>query len=290
MSANPLQTLQYERKPKWLAIRRRTVIAIFLSLALCLAFVAWWTRARWYAQTLDRLNLLLAQRACMRYAADPTCLVYSDDPVDVRRLGGDAKYSFDLKGNGSTSAMLDPECASQLDKWAPRPAAPVGTGICKRSTLFLHERTTRGGQRRLVLVEWVHIRYIPSAFTTPPWPPPGPSCPPPLPSAILQCSTLDVVGLTGNPAWANLQLWETFQSGFWRQLSYKEFQGGPPYALSPLRFFAGQIDPAHSAEFSIRCQYGKSTWFIDGSLEDTPSGEVKVVLTPRDLPIELTAP
>jgi hypothetical protein len=243
---------------------RRVRRFVFLLLAVGLAYACW----QWGPAAMQQVPILFWQRQCMHYTAPADQVVYEEDPAEAKRLLADpTQYvAYKLNRGGApdstpektTAAALHfPRCWQRFSALSPPRFrggfGQIGTG--SGAILFLHERTSSAGNRRLVCLRYYAETY---SFT---------------PSFIndYNCDTqvYALATLTAAPSPANQSMSVDVISGFPRH---------PPR----VRIYAGQIDPNDAAHFTIRYEmWGKSD-ILDGRLNNDDS----VTLHPRHSPVD----
>jgi hypothetical protein len=210
----PKSTLQYQQKPaailRW---RRRAVPIVIVLLTL---FVLWRvTPLAW-----RNLRVLPLQRACMSYTADPT------QPVATFPGGGSAP----------------------LAKWEAFYALASGDNLQSSGTVFLHERTSEAGQRRLVAVDVLSF----------------------LMNVNEQYTTLYPRAIVPGSAFA-------LPRPVVRSIPQEGLQLGKMRPLNPTSIYPGQADPDDASHFTIRLVHGETTTIVDGWLRNDDA----VLLQPR---------
>lgn len=202
-------------------------------------------------------DVLYWQRQCMNYSPSPDQVVYEDDPAAAEILLNQPSY---FRGssyiNKSAIAMFVPPCWNEFEKHTNM----GGFSGPSAAILFLHERTSSKGIRKLVLVEcdpqWDPARSIPG---------------------YLGWSIIRPIRAGVDPA--------TERTG---EDFLAEAFGRPFHRLSALpdqeksiRFFAGQPDPTDASHFTIAYEMPLGKGTIDGWLE--PDG-YQITLRIRDGP------
>ena len=239
-----VNALAYAPPPRWHR-RRRFRRAVGVVLLLAAGAAAWrygksaWTRGR----------LLYYQRQCLAYTAPPDQVVYEQDPVRAAALLSRGSYTNVTPAGGPPEAALTPRCwaeACRLAGGLTPPAAgatAVSGGGSSGATLFLHERRSPGGQRRLVAVQ--SAPGLPALASMPVLVEPGSLTA--IPS--VRAATLDAdfdLSLPTNPAGTRF------------------------------RFFAGQADPSDPSHFTLRFTAEGVPGSVEGWLRDNDCLKVKV--------------
>jgi hypothetical protein len=209
--------------------RRRWLRRLALRLTVLAVLVA--AGARWGPVAWRQSELLYRQRQCLQYTAPPDQIVCSEPLPTAGRM---FPFSFEAAPPAAMYRLL-----LSAGEMATVPAAgPV---------LFMHERSTASGKRRLVILQRrpSPLRQswdLPIAYTVTLVEPATVTTPPHVQSRLL----VEVVPReyseppdTGSPA--------------------------PPDAL---RFFAGQPDPADASRFTVRYQRGPHAGVLHGVLKD----------------------
>ena len=214
--------LDYGRPMAWHG-RRRTQQAVLLFASLivvtCLWFggpVAW----QHFEQIWSRWELIGWQNKCLAYAAPLHQIVYDDDPAAAERL-----------------LALDPQY--RLFRWHP-PFVAYCPAVLRRFSatvadsgigpVFMHERCSPAGHRRLVLVQLI-------------------------PSAAIACQCTVV-----SPA---ILAHEGCRVGENTVILFRMRRPDERW-----RFYAGQPDTADSSHFSIGYEVDHLKGSIDGWLQD----------------------
>jgi hypothetical protein len=250
-SAGPLDYAPAPRKRRWVY---RVMVA---SLLLGLALVAW----RWGPSWWRRAEILYWQDQCLQFSLSPDAVVYEEDPTEAGALlAGNPKYhTYPLQRRSSPQAAPSLATAAALDvsDWDRLTSMLPGfhPSLLKPAIIFLHERISPAGHRRLVCV-----RYGPSGDT--------------FSAQFIQSLNCDTFTVT---------------PGTWRQPPIYTPQGWAYDVLTvwprkpPLvRVFAGQPDPADPAHFTIRYRIWGQEDVLDGRLLDND----RVTLTFRKEPQE----
>lgn len=241
--------------PRTVSNAMRWLILFFIGIA---CYAAW----QWGAHALSRSNVLYAQRRCLSYTASPEQVVYEEEPTRVagmlKQSGGYVSYPLErhLGKKSRAAAATIPDCWRQFIPLVPRLPYPFPrTGDAAGAILFLHERTSPAGHRRLVCV-----RYYAETFSfTPNF----------IESYNIESNAITPATWTAPPARSNRPLSVAVTSGF-------------PHQPPNVRIFAGQIDPNDPARFTIRYQMWGREDVLDGRLMDDDT----VSLQPRNQPAE----
>ena len=224
MEPLPRMSLSYAPRLPW--HRRRSSRRVAALIASLLVTAAAW---RWGPTGWRHVRLLYWQRQCLAYVAPADQVVLDDDPIVAAALLKREGYR-NLAGAGSPPvAGFVPRC------WAE--AMRATTGPPAGSVLFLHERTSPGGQRRLVILQL-----------------PGSGTPPLTGSGIP--ALIEPATLTAAPKFHNAVISADVDVSW------------PDLPRRSTRLFAGQADPADASHFVIRFQTGGLGGTIDGWLED----------------------
>jgi hypothetical protein len=195
---------------------------------------------RWAPEVWERVRMLYWQRQCMRYTA-PAGQLVSAEPLPY---GGRTPPFVSTAPDPPALAAFGPFVGGN---WPGPGAGPV---------IFLHERRTAGGVRRLVVLRRTPPGQrqswdIPLSFTA---------------------TLVEPGGLRASPGAEIFQLPEAAPSAFGDRST-----DGPL-----LRFFAAQVDAADDAHFVIPFELNGDRGLIDGWLRDgagylaDPSVELRV--------------
>jgi hypothetical protein len=242
---------------------RRAILALIVP---AVAFAIW----QWVPPASHRLRTLYWQQECLKYTAVPNAVVYDEDPAAAAtlvRLG--PEYSLYIPNRGlsvspvvaaanSTATVFRPHCLEKLcacttpriTNWAFFSTSIRSDG----ATIFLHERTSPVGRRRLVCVT-----YAPEArFFTPSF-----------------ISGENVCASAITPAsWRNPLSLKTFDIAF-------DVRGTQSISRPLVRIYAGQPDPTDAAHFTIHYQMWGKDDVLDGLLLDDDSVALVARATPR---------
>jgi hypothetical protein len=250
-SAAPLDYAPAPRNRRWI------YRVIFASLLLGLALVAW----KWGPTWWRRAEVLYWQHQCLQFSLSPDTVVYEEDPTEAAALlaGNPEYHPYPLQRRSSMQAAVSPATAAAfgVSEWnkltlvLSRSYSP----LINPAVIFLHERISPAGHRRLVCV-----RYGPQGDTF---------------SAqfvqSLNCDTFTVIpGTWSQPPIYTPQGWEFDVLTGWPRK--------PPL----VRIFAGQPDPNDPAHFTIRYRIWGQEDVLDGRLLDND----QVTLTFRKQPQE----
>jgi hypothetical protein len=246
--------------PKPAMYRRRGVRRVVLGVVvLGVAVACWW----WREPVLARGRVVYWQHRCLTFEAPAERVVYEEEAGAAARLIGQGGY-VDVRSNWSVGT--GPAAAKPVAGYRPdavtRFTAVAGwpAGTVRGAVVFAHERTSRTGVRRLVVVEMDDVRTQPiyspfelraTVFEPAPWHGGAPPrVMPPTPNRMLPLSM--------------------------------------PVSILPevnIRMWAGQVYPADAARFTIAYEMddrtGRGRGTIDGRLSDD-GGHVK--FTVRDGP------
>jgi hypothetical protein len=252
MSAPTLDYAVLPRRRRWL---RRAVLVVLIA---ALGYSAW----RWGPEAWRRASLLHRQRQCLNYTAAPDMVVYEEEPAAAAKLlarsqGDYAAYPLQRgKGLPATARAVDaaahlPHCWSQYQPQAATVMMQFGRAY--GAIVFLHERASPSGHRRLV-----SVRYFPDNDTFTPSFVPGHTC---------ELIAITPATLT-KPAKVAPRMYIIDVISTW------------PRVPANVRMFAGQPDPDDPSRFTIRYQMWGKEDILDGRLGD----DDQVTLTPRNLP------
>ena len=234
----PGTTLEYAppRAPEW---RRRlwwlgplTVVAVIATV-----YVA----APWLVLTFERWQDLRRQKGLIEYRAPADRVVFERDgrKVDVLSAGGGEYILLEapLREKTITMAMHLPE------QWRSRPAGIAAMGG-RDGLVFVHGRTSGGGNQRLVVIE----------------------CDPAVYGTLLRLRLRA----------------HSVRPGTWRQAATNALSssvGTMTVSTTDFRILAGQPDGADLSHFTIDYQADRARGTIDGWLHDDDT----ITLKPRPL-------
>jgi hypothetical protein len=251
-SAAPLDYAPAPRNRRW--IYRAT----FVSLLLGLSLVAWKRGPTWWR----RAEILYWQHQCLQFSPVADTVVYEEDPTAAAALlAGNPKYHpYPLQRRTSSQAAASPATAAALDvsDWNKLTTvlSRLYSPLIKPGVIFLHERISPAGHRRLVCV-----RYRPQGNTF---------------SAQfiqgLNCDTFTVIPGT----WSQPPIYRLQWTFAW------DVETVWPRKPPLVRIFAGQPDPNDPAHFTIRYRMWGQEDVLDGRLLDND----RVTLTFRKEPQE----
>lgn len=241
--------LTYAPPPPWHR-RRRFRRAVGVVLLLAATVVGW----RYTGPAWARGRLLYLQHKCLAYTAPPDQVVYEQDPARAAALLAQPGYANPAAAGSSTEAALTPRCWAEACRLAGGLAPPTSAGGSAAAvlggagpsgaTLFLHERRTPSGQRRLVAIQTVPGLPV-LVGTVPVLVEPGSLTAPPKPHAPTIDADFDL-RLPANPT-------------------------GRRY-----RYFAGQPDPADPAHFTVRFLADDVPGTVEGWLRDNDRLDLKL--------------
>jgi hypothetical protein len=198
------------------------------ALGLVIVSLVIWGGVRWGPPVVGRARLLYAQRQCQLYVA-PQGQVICAEPLPY----GGQTPPF-------TMAAPDPDCLQSFRAPPVVPSAGPGTG---GPVLFLHERRSKSGVRRLIILRRT---------------PPGRRMSWDIPLSF-NVTLVEPVGWSGIVRAQSFDLTDAVPSAF-----------GDGTANAPLlRFFAGQPDPQDESHFTIDYELEGIRGTIDGWLRDS---------------------
>lgn len=237
--------LGYAPPPRWHR-RRRFGLALLVTLLLCLALAGW----RWGPGGWKHAQFLYWQRQCLAYAPPADHVVYENDPSRAAALLQRPGYVNVSPASAPPVAVHTPRCWSEAMGLGGVPVVNTGFGPGgPGATLFLHERTTPSGVRRLVAI---HAPAAALAVAALPIPAP----------VIVQPATL-TAGPAVRNAVARVEFNLVLQSPSAGGFSLLSTPAG-----TTTRFFAGRPDPADPSRFTIPFETGDTRGEIQGRLED----------------------
>jgi hypothetical protein len=235
--AAPLDYAPARRNRRWI------YRAIFASLLLGLSLVAWKRGPTWWR----RAEILYWQHQCLQFSLSPDTVVYEEDPTEAAALlAGNPKYHpYPLQRRSSSQAAPSPATAAALDvsDWnkltavLPRP----NSRLINPGVIFLHERISPAGHRRLVCV-----RYGPQGDT--------------FAAQFVQDFNCDTFTVTPG-TWSQPPIYTPRGWDF-------DIESGWPRKPPLVRIFAGQPDPNDPAHFTIRYRIWGQEDVLDGRLLD----------------------
>ncbi len=250
MSAPPV-ILPYEPRPKrpWL----RPLLRWLRLLAVVLVALAVW---RCYGSVVTKLRILYYQRQCMAFALPPATVVYEEDQLaQPALLARPGYWAWGPSSSPSTvnGVLFSPACWETVGMRQERRRLVnlAGPG----SFLFMHERISPAGHRRLVLVQYNRV------FAE--------SCP-----EFANGSNWTAESISEATLVSDVSVLRYTYDGV--------YHGKSPITAPLVRIYAGQADPADASHFTIRYQMWGQTDVVDGWLRDDESVE----LVPRNPPRE----
>ena len=235
----PLEYAQApRRRGKWV---RRGVLLVMILAAVVFSVrrvVSYW----------QHRQLLHWQSRCMKYRASPEMVVYEDDPAAAEKLLLLPEYA---RGNElwerTAVALHVPRCRRVLERLNPGSWA-VGQ---EEAVLFMHERRSSEGVRKLVIVScdprWDPSRSMPGYLARtlerpvrPGWDQEAQGCSEDLIDNLMGCPTGRVCAI--------------------------------PETSLRVRYFAGQPDARDESHFTIRYEMAGGRGTIDGWLQPDGRG------------------
>jgi hypothetical protein len=232
------QPLDYAPRPS----RRRKILRRLLGAAL-IAILAFAT-IRWGSVARRKIAVLYWQHECLVAAPPADQVVYAEDPVVVAGLlRQGSQYTKISTRAGSAAGRATPDWTA-LASWLP-----AGMGSSRGAVLFMHERHTPSGKRRLVVVQG---DFDPSM--APPLFIPGFD----LNLTVLEPETLRAHAKVRTPAVAI------------------SVTSARPRNSPKLKIFAGQIDPSDPSHFTIGYEMYGQPGIVDGWLRKYDQVEIKV--------------
>jgi hypothetical protein len=257
------QTLEYAQPPAWHRRRRWRRV---LALALCLAVAGgcWW---RWnWLWTAAKLHYF--ERACMTFSTPQGHVALEHDRVEAKRLidqGGGYMVRAAFTSEARPAIFVPNELTRYLGK--------AGGG--NDAVLFLHQRTSPGGTRRLVIVRVEGVPWRVFEETSDRGGGGG--------GGDLPCAALFVTAASMPPlGWRDIRppVEQPSKSGLAVILS-RNLQETPSGLVATFdegtRFFSGRPDPRDRSRFTIDYMMSGQRDVIDGQLSD----DGQVTLKPR---------
>lgn len=243
-----------DRRPSLL---RRAATRVALLLAVVGSIIAFFRRNEINALCCAAVSAAEARKAierCSAFSLPTGQVVACTGCPEVNQLSRRRDYAVTtamvrFRGRYDYVFFKSPELTNLLASGVPWQAIYQNLSEIPRSAdVFLHERVTKAGARRVVLVR-CECRFIPWAGDLLFWR-----------AHLLQA--------TSNPSAA-------------RWIDVSDPPSNPIEGASPmLRIFAGQADATDQSHFTIRVQYGGFERIVDGWLEDSEAGP-KVRLSNR---------
>lgn len=172
---------------------------------------------------------------CLSYS--PPSLAYSNDPSDATSLSSHAEYVTGPLGPNTVTLLL-PQIWRDLHR-------QLWNAPATDSALFLHERQSASGAKRLVFVGLQ--RLVPETFST---------------HAEFKLRTLSRGSILSFPQSASMNVLNMRIA----------------YGHGTVRFSSGQTDPADASHFTIAYTVDGQPGILDGWLRDDDS----ILLEPRD--------
>jgi hypothetical protein len=237
MSAATGPLLEYSPRSKR-SRSRKVAGRIVLVLAIFAFAGAIW---RWGPREWKHLGEYRLQRQCMAYSGPPQQVVYEEDPERAERLlAGQSAY------HRGRSHQTDTPVAMHVPPWM---SSTLDWRTGREALLFMHERSTPGGKRRLVRVwcdpVWDPAESMPGYFH---W-----EVEQPLSRSAWAAKDVDIQeilhGLNGIPS-HRMSPW--------------------PARVRRVRLYAGQVDPSDPSHFTIAYAIDDLRGTIDGWLHDEP--------------------
>ena len=220
--------LEYARKPP----KRRRILVLILGLLVLTALVP--VTLKYARSAAERLNLRRLYTACVATSVPPDTLVYDEDPARQKALLALSDY-HEVGGHHDSIVYRT------IPPWEQFIAANHGR-ISTNGTIFLGERTTPSGQKRLVGVDITG------------WSRGGPLILFTYARTFTPVTFAHLPALTSSTPSLNLSRTEGI-----------------------LRFYAGQADQTDRSHFTIRYTLDDQENIIDGWLKDDNT----VLLEPR---------
>jgi hypothetical protein len=243
--------------PRW---KKRVWLIVLIIGAACTGF----SGLRWGPGAWWQCRLLYWQRQCMNFSPRADVVVYEEEPTAAAHLltlQGYWPYLIDRREHSSVPSNPVQAAAFSFNGWTPfqsmlmpRPAMPIfNRKNPVGANLFLHGRISPAGHHRLVCVN-----YFPESDTF--------------------CQAF-VAGYNYESQAITPATWTSAPISNARGYAFDVLSGWP--RKPPLvRVYAGQIDGADSAHFTIRYQMWGQEDVLDGRLMDDDS----ITLTPRNPP------
>jgi hypothetical protein len=240
MSAESSNTLNYAPRPPLFRQRRfRRRLALLLVLTAA-AWSAWY----WGPPLYLRARTHIWRNQAFSYSLPPDTVVFESDAAASAQL---------LKGSGYSPVTLgvgpSPGAARDLPAFRRLLSSGMNIEPGPYAPLFLHRLTTRGGQSRIVAID----------FTVEQFPVPDKVIDPPV--SLVASIFLPDTKISDDEVtfrWEAMQRPFTAECyGFWTALNDRS-----------LRFYAGQPDPADPSHFTIAYSAHGQRGAIDGWAQD----------------------
>jgi hypothetical protein len=229
-------------------------LALILLLAAVLLPTLWWRKPLW-----QRAQFLYWQHRCLGYDPPPDGVLSELDSQKVTALLRRSRdyirtpaINFVPDDSGKprfvpTIALHQPECWRMFRRLDPHPQPLLSFDPGVWPIVFLHERRSIGGARRLIVVLARH-NYSHAQM----W--------------DLEWTSITPASLLGTTAADQGLIWIP---GFWG------------VDIAPASISPGRVDPADLSRFTIQYQMGGKSVTVTGRLQD--NGKVELLL-PEDLP------
>ncbi|HTW95551.1 MAG TPA: hypothetical protein VMD30_12190 [Tepidisphaeraceae bacterium] len=247
--------------PRW----RKRLRRILIGVVLAIVGVAGW---RWGPYFWRQAHILYWQRQCLNFSQSPQAVVYEESPALAAGLLRQPNYYPCVLGRRSRTNRPGPTV--QAASFVPRCWQSFGALIGVRwrlprsvfatpwggpaAIIFLHERTSPAGHRRLVCIDYYAGPGFDPDFV---W--------------LVDYDTYILVPA----AWTRPAIDRT------RWYPPNDIPLGGGMKRDPfVRIYAGQCDPNDPAHFTIRYQMWGQEDTLDGRLLDSD----QVTLTPRNSP------
>ena len=235
-------TLDYApatRRSRWRHARRAT---------LCLGLVALGASAYlWAPDAWRRIQILHYQRKCLRYIERPDFVTYEPDAERAAVLLNQGSRYWGKEYDPKVAHADEPDCLQRLNRLLPPPGASTGAGVS-----FMHQRRSKSGERRLVIV------------------------PAQLNPQFCMYELLEPTTLTGK-----VQTAQSYLTVFENSPTFL----GPGQDSLPMRVFAGQPDPLDESHFTFAYEYDSQQGIIDAWLKDTQTVKFQVRSGPLTRPV-----
>ena len=235
--------------------RKRAIRAAALLLVLVLGFAGYrWGPAAWHTS-----RVWYWQRQCLNYHPGADEIDYEEEPsAAATLLARGADYAaYPLARQPPPAAPTPVNAAARVPACWTRFTALTGTSPAvppAGAVVFLHERVSAAGNRRLVMV-----RYFPEPHT--------------FTSGFINGYNFDFEALT--PA-----TWSAPPRPASRRYYMFDVLSGWPRHPPLVRMYAGQADAHDPSHFTIRYEMWGQEDVLDGKLDDHD----QITLTPRHPP------
>jgi hypothetical protein len=142
MTGPPLDYGRDAKSQRWQEVRRWTSRALILAVVLIVSAVV-------LPIIYERFRLMSCEKPCLSYVAPANQVVYTNDPAETANLLKQGGGYADLKVAGGSGVGFSPPA---WDKFQQRYGV---IGSWSEAIVFLHERVSKNGVRRLVCITYL---------------------------------------------------------------------------------------------------------------------------------------